>query len=315
MPRTLNIPRRSMKEIVDGQPGNVAADLEETKVETPAPETVETPAIDAEAEAGQSSEQATQPTEGERELAQRIAKRMGWAPKEEWKRDPTKWEDEFQFLDRTPTELVATRQRNAELAERAKRAAQAAEAAFEEDRRRLLAEAEAKVRAAANAKDPEAAAAAAREVAAHSGPHPKTAAWIARNSWFNEDQGAQAVAVTAIRKAEAAGFSIEDQLEAGEMAARKRFPEYFGAAETTPVREAPKEEIPLSQVRRPPVVQTPSRTTQTTRATTERGFADIPSAMRQQFEQRLQRLFTNRGLTVQQAQDRYAKSYWAENPS
>lgn len=243
--------------------------------------------------------------EGElrRSIYEELAKPFGWVPKEEWTRDVALHRDAEQFLKDTPAQLEAHK-------ERARRAAQAAEAAFEDDRRRLLGEAEARVRQAAEAQDPEAAAAAAREVAAHSGPPPQTVAWMARNTWFREDTGAQAVAVTAIKRAEAAGLSIQDQLEAGEMAAKKRFPEYFG--EDSPLRrEAPKEEVRLSEIKRPPVVNPPSRTTPST-APKERGFTDLPQVARQSYERFFERKFMSHGLTKEEAQARYAASYWKD---
>lgn len=308
MPRTLNIPKRSLQEIVDDQPGNtvVAEPAKEPKAATP--ESVQAAPLDDKVETGQSSDTAPLP-EGElrRSIYEELAKPFGWAPKEEWKRDPAKWRDAEEFLKDTPKQLEAHK-------EQARRAAQAAEAAFEEDRRRLLSVAEAKVKAAAEAQDPDAAAAAAREVAAHSGPPPQTVAWMARNAWFNQDRGAQAVAVTAIRKAEAAGLNIEEQLEAGEMAAKKRFPEYFAEETPATVREAPKEEVRLSEIKRPPAVNAPSRTTASEKPNKERGYADLPQVARQAYERHFERKFMSQhGLSKEDGQARYAASYWKDN--
>lgn len=305
MPRSKSMlaRQRSLEELVDSQPGNTPA--EDTN--TAAPEAPEKPAIDAGDEAGQLSP-TVEVTEGDlkRSIYEELAKPFGWVPKEEWKRDPALHRDAETFLRDTPKELQAHK-------ERARRAAQAAEAAFEDDRRRLRDEAEAKVRAAAEAQDPEAAAAAAREVAAHSGPPPQTRAWMAANAWFDQDPDMRQIAITAIRKAEAIGLSIEDQLDAGSMAVKRRFPERFeDEAPVVPPREAPKEEVRLSSVK-PPAVNAPIRASAADRPSKEKGFADMPQAIRQDYERHLERRFLGRGLSKEEAQTRYATAYWKDN--
>lgn len=296
MPRTLHIPHKTMDELIDNQPGQTATQDNTDKA-------VVVPPLDEAEENRQSSE--TQVSEGELEMARNVAKRMGWTPKEAWKGDATRWRDAPEYLEETPRHLE-------EMRERAKRAAQAAEAAFEDDRRRLLAQAEAGVKAAAEAKDPEAAAAAAKQLAAHSGPSPRVSSWVAERPWYREDPAARAEATKAADLAAAAGYTEAEQLEAADLAVKRRFPEYYGASrEEAPRREAPKEEVRLSEIKRPPTVNAPSRTTPTPQ-NKERGYADLPQDVRRTFEQTLQRKFTNRGDTVEQAQSRYAKSYWRE---
>src|SRR5258706_3104612 len=138
-----------------------------------------------------------QVSEGELDLARSVAKRMGWTPKEDWKRDPTKWVDAPDFLEQTPRELESLKERN-------RRTAQAASDAIEETQRRARAEAEDRVRLA---ETPEERVAAARDFAAASGPHPETLAWMGRNAWFNDDPDARNMAATEINRSAQAGLS------------------------------------------------------------------------------------------------------------
>jgi len=303
--------QRSMQEVVEET--NQAAEAEaaakadkETKPDIAKP--AEVAPIDGAKEEGQVSDTA-QPAEGEleRAIAEKVAKRLGWVPLDEWKRDPAKHRSAEQFLEDTPKQLEAHK-------EQARRAAQAAEAAFEEERRQLLTTAEAKARAAVEAKDPDAAAAAVKEAA---GDSPRVTAWIAAHPWFTQDPAARIVAAKATGVAHAAGLTEQEQLEAAELAVKKRFPEYFEREETSValVREAPKEEVRLSEIKRAPAVNAPSRTTPSEKPNKEKGYGDIPQAMRQDFERHQLRKFTGRGLTTEQAQTRYAQAYWKELPA
>src|SRR5690348_13392619 len=101
--------------------------------ETPEDE-VQTQGLDEQAQQGQS--RTGQITEGELELARTLAKRMGWTPKEDWRRDPDKWQDAPDFLERTTSEVETLKERNRALEESKKRTAQAAADAIEEANRR-----------------------------------------------------------------------------------------------------------------------------------------------------------------------------------
>ncbi len=270
------------------------------KVEDPhieGEEAENTQPLDEASQEGQSL-RTGQVDEAELAVARSVAKRMGWTSKEDWKRDPAKWVDAPDFLERTPQELDSLKERN-------RRTAQAAAAAVEDAQRRAREEAEARVRAAAEAQDPEAAAAAARELAKASGPPPQTTAWIGRNSWFNEDPDAQALAVAEINRLAQTGASIEDQLEGAEAKIRKRFPEHFGQAE----RQEPKTESRLSESRHvPPAVQGGTRGADT--RAKERGFADIPPGDRALYAKHFARRFEET-MKPEDAQKKYAASYWA----
>lgn len=232
--------------------------------------------------------------EGELALARSVASKMGWKPKEEWTRDPDKFVDAPEFLENTPKVL-------ADLKERSDRAARAAAEAIEDERRRIREEATRTIR---EADDPDERAKAAERLAQNAGPPPQTQAWIARNPWFNTDTTARGVAARAMQRAFAIGLNIEDQIAAGEDAAKREFPHYFNSGA----------EQRLSDVRRqapsPPQVQQGSRVASS--APKEKGFADVPRADREAFQRHMLKQFMATGQTQTQAEARYARSYWRE---
>lgn len=247
--------------------------------------------------AGEQSYRSGSVSEGELELSRTVAKRLGWTPKEDWTRDPAKWRDAPEFLEDTPRQIET-------LKERLKRTGQVTSDLLEEERRKARIEAQAELRQAAEAGNADAASAAAEKLARVSGPPPETVAWIGRNAWFNDDPDAQVLAVSEINRLAAQGASIPDQLSAAEAKVRKRFPEHFE------VREQPREEVRLSEVRRnPPSVSAGSRGGVV--VPKEKGFTDIPAGDRQQYEKHFAKRFVNQGLTAEQAQTKYARSYWA----
>jgi hypothetical protein len=235
-----------------------------------------------------------QVSEGELELARSVAKRMGWTPKEEWKRDPAKWVDAPDFLENTPRELEQAK-------DKLKRSAQANEAAIEEVRRQERLQALEEIRT--NAGDPEKVNAAVERVKAAEGPPPQVQAWVRDNPWFNEDPEAADYATSVSNRLAREGRPVAEQLEAARVAVMKRFPEYSGQA-----RAAEPTETRLSEARRPPV-QAGSRGPSS--APKERGWGDLPSTARAAaaaFVKQYQR----RGLTEADAQKRYADSYWRD---
>lgn len=262
--------------------------------ETPENDPVDDP-VDNIAETTQTS-RTGQVSEGELDLSRQVARRLGWVPENEWKRDPTKWTDAPEFLDRTPAIVES-------LQERIRRSGQVAEDLAEAARREARVQAERELREAARDGDEERTVAAANKMAGASGPPPQTTAWMARNPWFNEDPEAQAVAVAAITRATKAGETIEAQLQAGEAAVKRRFPEHFGAPERTEAR--------LSEVRTAPAVTGGSRGTGVRSATREKGWMDIPSSERNQ----MQRFVTSamrKGQTEAQATGFLSTAYWRE---
>ena len=239
-----------------------------------------------------------QVSEGELDLARSVAKRMGWTPKEEWKRDPAKWVDAPDFLENTPRELELAK-------DRLRRTAQATEAAIEEVRRQERLQALEEVRIAERAGDTAKADAAAERVKAAEGPPPQVQSWVRDNPWYNEDPEAADYARAITNRLAIEGRPVSEQLEAARAAVMKRFPEHAGQAGR---REEPTE-ARLSEVRRPPPMANGSRGTGSVQR--ERGWGDLPPAVRSAaapFVKQYQR----RGLTEADAQKRYAGSYWSD---
>lgn len=276
-------------------------DREATRAEPPADEGVsrETPTqepIDNQPEPSQSA-RSGQIDEAELTVSRSVARRLGWVPLEEWKRDPAKWSDAPAYLEETPRQIET-------LKDRLKRTGQVIEAEVEETRRRTIQEAEGRIIAAAESGDKDAALAAARQM---QGPPPQTVAWIARNSWFNHDPDAQLLARNVIERSARAGATIEEQLQAGEEAVKRRFPEHF---EITPQVE-PQREARLSEVRTPPQVQGGSRGAVVPRSK-EKGWADIPAGDRGQMERGVERRARAHGKTVEEVRAWTAANYWRE---
>lgn len=231
-----------------------------------------------------------------------LAKSLGYKEPDEWtkdhgperERDPSRRLGVREYLLDTPNRIAALR-------ESSERAARAAAAAIEDERQRKAEEATRVIR---ESEDPEERAKAAQELRQHAGPPPQTRQWIAKNPWFETDPDAQRVAATAMQRAFAIGLPIEEQIAAGEEAARRQFPQYFSNGV----------EQRLSDVRRqapaPPQVQSGTRAGAP--EPKEKGWAQIPRADREAFERHLLKAFTSRGLSKEQAQAKYAEGYFKE---
>lgn len=271
-------------------------------------------------------------TDGDDEFVQTLAKRAGHRPIEEWDRDPSKWKDERAYLADLPDQLAASRERVRLADERVRRNAQATADALDAANRDKLAKARSNLETATQANDPERVVAAAQEVSraaeevANTGPHRETVDWVARNSWFDSDSSAKALAVDVVNREAKRGATIAQQLEAAEAEVKKRFPEHFGASERErqqddtryePERDArPRvrdKEVPLSEsrlAREAPAVTAGSRGGD--RAPKEKGFSDIPAVDRSLYQSKLARKYEGRGMTPDEARNRYAKAYWRE---
>ena len=252
---------------------------------------VEDEAQDTALDESQEQEQLRSGQVGEDDFIQTLARKAGWVSKEEWQRDPAKHVDAKAYLERLPEELESVK-------DRLKRTAQAAEAAMEDERKRARAEALAELREAAKRDDPEAVRVAEQKLE-QATPHPETVAWINRNAWFNEDRHARAMAVEEVNALAAKGYTIQEQLAAAEKLIREKFPEHFGE---------PKREVRMSEARPAPSVQSGSRGPST--QPKEKGFADIPAGDRALYQKHFARRYEGR-MTVDEAREKYAKSYWA----
>ena len=231
-----------------------------------------------------------------------LAKSLGYKEAEEWTKDhgPERPRDPAARL--TVREFLADAPRHlAALKEQGERAAQAAAAAIEDERRRIRDEATRTIR---DSDDREERVTAAERLANNAGPPPETQAWLARNPWFQTDPDAQALVRSTVDRMAAQGATIGAQLEEAEKKVRQRFPEYFATGT----------EQRLSDVRRqalnPPQVQQGSRAA-TNGAPKEKGWSEIPRSDRDTFNSHLLRHFMSNDQTQEQAQARYARSYWA----
>src|SRR6185503_9815669 len=253
------------------------------------------PPIDEQAE--QAQFRSGQVPEGELELARSVAKRMGWTPQEEWKRDPARWVDAPAFLENTPRELESLKERN-------RRTAQAAADAIEDQRRIAREEALREIREAERAGETERADAAQQRLKATEVP-PAVDQWVRANPWFNTDPVARAAAqAVSMRMSNA---PVTEQLRAAEEEVRRRFPEHFDEVEA---REPPTRETRLSDSRRvAPAVQAGTRNG-SMQQTREKGFSDIPAGDQASYRRYFQKRFESTGLKPAEAEAKYAASYW-----
>lgn len=276
----------------------------------------------------QEQQEALTPEEAVKAFKKDYALKLGWTEKETWEasgRDGNIWRDYEDFLENSPTYFERLRKKSREQENRMKRNAQAAAAAIEETARQTRADAEREAREAATAGDPDRAAAAVAKVAAS--PPAETVAWIGRNSWFNEDPGARALAVAEVDKLAAKGVSVAEQLEAAEAIVKKRFPEYFENEDdelpdfiTKPIQrhqetqEERKREVRMSESSKVAAAASSSAAASArnrdTKVTKEKTFKDIPAQDQALYEKHFARRFVSQGLKVEEARERYAKSYF-----
>jgi hypothetical protein len=261
---------------------------------------------------GQSSDQAGD-AEGESPFDP-VARSTGWTPRSEWRGRPENWCDSETWIKRQAEE-------NRRLKDRLRRTGAVADQAAEEARRQQREQGLSEVRAAATAGDPDAAVAAAAKVASASGPKPQTAAWIARNTWFNEDPVAKAVAVAETNRLAAQGFSTEDQLEAAEAEVRKRFPEHFQAPIDRDERGGDRAEryqergeVRLSELRTTEAPHSQggnsARDRGQGRNRREPGWNEIPADEREHMERQVTKLSRRFGKTADEMRKQLAGNYW-----
>lgn len=233
-----------------------------------------------------------------------IAKKAGWVELKDWTRDPKDHVEARTYVEGLPEALR-------EKDERLRRTSQVAEAAAEEARQAGIREATERLKEAHRGGDEEAVVRAARDLAGPPQPLPQTVAWMGRNPWFKTDTNltgdpeATALAVAVIQTAERRGATVDEALEAGETATRRRFPELFGGRVEKPA-------LTLASVREPPRMAEGSRGI-TQRAKVEKGWADIPSADRRVYEKAFVKRMVRDGLKLEEAQERLARRYFASS--
>lgn len=258
----------------------------------------DTQALDEASQEGQST-RTGQVGEADDDFISALAKRAGHTSKEEWKRDPAKWVDERTYLERLPEEVKTLQERN-------RRTAQAAADAIEDSRRQARIDAHKELTEAFEKQDPEQFNRATERLDKTEGPPPVVAAWIARNGWFNLDPAARMLAGSVTERLAKAGASMSEQLAAAEEEVRKRYPEHFGQAEPHEDREVPLRES--RHIANPPAIQAGTRGGDT--RTREKGFGDMAPGDRAIFAKTFLKTYVASGLSREQAEARYAKSYW-----
>lgn len=218
------------------------------------------------------------------EVMHDVAAEMGWSPKEKWKGDPDDWRDADEFLRRTP-QMVKALKKQMETANRI------ASDRIEKIRESAMAEAEARIAAAVETGDVDAAAAAvADRDRASQKPDKEVISFAARNDWFNTDQVATQVAIAKAQEIANTGGSVTAQLEAAEKEVRKRFPELF------------EDEPEAKPTKAPPSVQSGAQRS-TAPAAREKGWNDLP--------RHIQGSVTPKFLkSMNLTQAEYAKSYF-----
>ncbi|MGE5500695.1 MAG: hypothetical protein ACM3W4_02080 [Ignavibacteriales bacterium] len=225
-----------------------------------------------------------------------VARLAGWAPKDEWRGDPEEWKDAPTFLVDTVAVNKSLRTRLKDVETTTQRITRTADRIIEENRRKAVAEAEARVRQAVEYGDADAAIEATRQLNQVNQPgtqeDPVVADFMARNTWFGVDDAATAVAHTVANKLAAQGMDNAAQVNAAEAEVRRRFPELFG--------EQPEAR---RQAKAPPPVHSGQRTPAS--APKQKGVRDLPpEALKagQDFERRGR-------CTLAE----YAKTYFEEN--
>lgn len=246
-----------------------------------APEAQEAPAIAPEADAPETPEKTPI------EVMHEVAGEMGWSPKDKWKGDPDDWRDADEFLRRTP-QMVKALKKQMETANRI------ATDRIEKIRAKAVEEAEARLAAAVETGDVDAAAeAVAERDRASQKPDKEVIAFAARNDWFNTNQVATQLAIAKAGEIANTGGTVSAQLEAAEKEVRKRFPELF------------EDEPEVKPSKAPPSVQGGAQRSAAPVAR-EKGWNDLPRA--------IQAAATPKFLkSMDLSQAEYAQSWFKEN--
>lgn len=221
------------------------------------------------------------------EVMHEVAGEMGWSPKEKWKGDPDDWRDADEFLRRTP-QMVKSLKKQMETANRI------ASDRIDKIREKAMEEAEARLAAAVETGDMEAASAAVaeRDRAAQKVPAEVTS-FAARNDWFNTNTKATQLAIATAGEIANTGGTVAAQLEAAEKEVRKRFPELF------------EEEPAEKPGKAPPAVHAGAQRS-TAPVAREKGWNDLPRA--------IQSAATPKFLkSMDLSQAEYAQSWFKEN--
>lgn len=222
---------------------------------------------------------------------EKLARKMGHRPKEDWVGDDTDWIDAATFVER---QTDKTKERLDRLQGEVQQISKTATTLAARHREDALRQAREEVRRAAFEGDAQAIEDAAQNLervttAVPPGQPPEVQAFVQKHPWLLEDESAGIIAARAGEKSAKAGGSVTDQLVAAERELKRVFPDKF---------EAPR------QTKAPPAVQAGTRATPTTPR--EKGVADLPAEAKQAGQK-----FIRAGMVKDMAD--YAKAYFEEN--
>jgi len=224
-----------------------------------------------------------------------LAAELGWKPKPQWKGNEEDWRDAAEFIRHGQNgplvrKLAALEKSHEQLLRTAAKTTE-----------RMLQEQEAKIIArfeqAVEEDDKRGAADAARELAQvqaeRNQPDPLVAEFVERNPWYGKDPDATDYAAVITDRLAKQGKSVSEQLEAAEIAVKKRFSELFEDAK--PVRKAP-------------LVASPNTRT-ANGAPRAKTTADLPRDVRAAGEEMV-KMAATKGFKY--TIDDYSRTYWSE---
>lgn len=203
-----------------------------------------------------------------------IARKAGWAPKEEWRGPEDQWQSAPAFLTETATTSRDIRREMREMRKEMDATGKTTAKIAADFKRKAIEEAEARIREFTEANDPEAVLKATRDLAkieAQPADDP-IKAWVAENPWFEADPVANGIAKGAAEHAARAGKTTEQQLAAAKAEVMKRMPELFTDD------DAPAQ---LAARRSPPTLTGGTRTAVPAR---EPGYSDLPPSAQAAFK-------------------------------
>lgn len=231
---------------------------------------------------------------------EKLASEMGWRPEADYTGPKDKWKPAKDFI---LTEREINRGMKGEIRtmrEQIDRMASASSKQTERALKRQADELQARFAAAVESGDVAAAAKVTSELrdlerdAIDAAPTRNVEQdFAARNTWYGKDDEATAYAISVCQREAAKGKSTAEQLEAVDVAIRKRFPELVGGeGKVTP---------------KPATVNAPGRPP----AKREKGYSDLPPAVRDAADKYAKLFKDKHGLDPEQSKKEYASDYWS----
>ncbi len=245
---------------------------------------------EADTDAGEPAVDTTAPDVQENPV-ERIAAKLGWSPKDQWRGPEEKWVDAENFLTRTPEVLRELKDSN-------KRVIRATQDLINRERVKAIKDAEARYNAAREEGDVDAAIEARAELEEARKPDPsiadKQATFARENPWFNDNDDAHAIAWAAAERVRLRNGDIDDQFDAAIRAVKKAMPELF---DSNLGERQPKSEP------KPPAMHGGQRTVQA--PAPKETWDAMPVNVRNDAE----KAFVRTGMLTK---DEFAASYWQE---